>query len=307
MEDVRVVAMRVREGDDASCLNLNRAQTPRLFGVRPDQMSARGAFTFLSTIDSIAAKQPWLLLNLREDDDIVPAIGDEATVVYGLGKSLGDVLPYVDGRGRTFKIRIVGVLANSILQGNLLISEEEFIKRFPAESGYRAFLIDAPASRVDEVRRALGRALADVGLDVVRGQQRLAEFNVVQNTYLSVFQTLGGLGLLLGSAGLGMVVLRNVMERRGELALLRAVGYRRGLLRWLVLAEHLWLLVLGVGCGVITALVAVLPALASPATTVPVGTLALTLGGVMAGGVLWVWLASVFALRGPLLAALRNE
>ena len=33
----------------------------------------------------------------------------------------------------------------------------------------------------------------------------------------------GGLGLLLGSVGLGVVVLRNVLERRGELALLLAV------------------------------------------------------------------------------------
>jgi len=39
----------------------------------------------------------------------------------------------------------------------------------------------------------------------------------VQNTYLGTFQILGGLGLLLGSAGLGIVVLRNVLERRGEL------------------------------------------------------------------------------------------
>ena len=51
-------------------------------------------------------------------------------------------------------------------------------------------------------------------------------FNAVQNTYLGTFQILGGLGLLLGSAGLGIIVLRNVLERRGELGLLLAVGFR---------------------------------------------------------------------------------
>ena len=50
---------------------------------------------------------------------------------------------------------------------------------------------------------------------------RLAAFQEVQNTYLSIFQLLGGLGLLLGTVGLGMVVLRNALERRSELAELR--------------------------------------------------------------------------------------
>ena len=36
--------MRVREGDDASCLNLNRAQKPRLLGVKPELLTDR--FTF---------------------------------------------------------------------------------------------------------------------------------------------------------------------------------------------------------------------------------------------------------------------
>jgi len=46
----------------------------------------------------------------------------------------------------------------------------------------------------------------------------------VQNTYLNTFQVLGALGLLLGSAGLGVVVLRNVLERRAELAAMLATA-----------------------------------------------------------------------------------
>jgi hypothetical protein len=37
--------LRLREGDEASCLNLNRAQTPRLLGVDPNELARRGAFT----------------------------------------------------------------------------------------------------------------------------------------------------------------------------------------------------------------------------------------------------------------------
>jgi ABC-type antimicrobial peptide transport system permease subunit len=136
---------------------------------------------------------------------------------------------------------------------------------------------------------------------------RLAEFNTVENTYLSIFQMLGGLALLLGSFGLGIVVLRNVMERRSELALLRAVGFRKRSLQWLILSEHWLLLLLGLGSGVIAGLVAVLPALRSPGADVPYISLTLTLIAVLLSGIFWTWIATRLALRSPLLVALRNE
>ena len=75
--------------------------------------------------------------------------------------------------------------------------------------------------------------------------ERLAEFHRVENTYISTFQTLGGLGLLVGTIGLAAVLLRNVLERRRELALLGAVGYRRAHVFAIVLAENVLLLVWG--------------------------------------------------------------
>src|SRR5206468_695332 len=203
------------------------------------------------------------------------------------------------------KVRIVGAVANSILQGNLVIAEDAFIARFPSESGYRMFLIDAPSKNVNEISKNLSRALRDTGLELTPASRRLAAFNGVQNTYLSTFQVLGGLGLLLGSVGLGVVVMRNVLERRGELALLLAVGFRRRALKWLVMSEHGALLLLGLGVGALSALVAVLPALLSPGADVPYGSLGLTLVVVLISGAVWTWVATALALKGRLLDALR--
>ena len=239
--------------------------------------------------------------------ETVPAIGDEASIVWAMGKKVGDTLDYTDERGRTFKVRIVGAVANSILQGNLVIAEDEFIARFPSESGHRMFLIDAPSKKVNEISKSLSRALRDTGLELAPTTQRLAAFNAVQNTYLSTFQVLGGLGLLLGSVGLGVVVMRNVLERRSELALLVAVGFRWRALKWLVLSEHGALLLIGLAVGIVAAGVAVLPALLSPGADVPYASLALTLAAVLISGALWTWLATALALRGRLLDALRNE
>jgi ABC-type antimicrobial peptide transport system permease subunit len=169
------------------------------------------------------------------------------------------------------------------------------------------FLIDAPSNNVSGISATLSRAMQDVGLELTSTVQRLNQFNAVQNTYLGTFQVLGGLGLLLGSAGLGVVVLRNVLERRGELGLLIAVGFRRRLLQQLILSEHGALLIAGLGIGSVAAVVAVLPAIVSPGTQLPYGSLALTLIAVLLNGALWTWLATRYALRGDLLGTLRNE
>ena len=322
---VGIVQLRVRDGDEASCLNLNRAQKPRLLGVRPDALAGR--FTFAKLLKG-SPNAPWELLRSSRGDealnknsafdqslltsaatetDEIPAIGDANSIQWALGKKVGDTLDYTDGHGRAFKLRLVGAVANSILQGSLIIDEAEFVKRFPSESGYRMFLIDAPSNSVAQVSATLSRALQDTGLELTPAVRRLNAFNAVQNTYLGTFQVLGGLGLLLGSAGLGVVVLRNVLERRGELGVLTAIGFRRRSLQKLVLSEHGALLGLGLGIGIAAAAVAVLPALLSPGTQLPYASLALTLGAVLLNGLLWTWLATRFALRGNLLAALRNE
>ena len=302
-----LVAMRVHDGDDASCLNLNRVQKPRLAGVAPSALAERGSFTFAETAVDPGGADPWTLLDADLGADVVPAIGDAASIQWSLGKRVGDEVAYTDGRGRPFRLRIVGAVANSVLQGALYISDEAFRRRFPAETGYRMFLIDVPAAQADEVSRVLSQQLADVGLEVTPAAERLAELGAMQNTYLAIFQTLGVLALVLGSAGLGIVVLRNVLERRGELALMRAVGWRRRALYRLVLMEHWGLLAMGLGCGIASAAVAVAPVLAAAGSPVPVVALAGTLLAVGASGMLWTYLATRFALRGPLLAALRNE
>jgi len=303
----QLVAMRAREGDTASCLNLNRVQKPRLLGVAPEALARRGAFTFAETAVDPGGKNPWTLLEADLGEDVVPAVGDANSVRWSLGLKVGEALRYTDGRGRPMTIRIVGTVRNSILQGALLIGEDAFREAFPAETGYRMFLIDTPAEEADAVAKTLSRQLADVGLSVTPTARRLADLGAMQNTYLLIFQTLGGLGLLLGSAGLGVVVLRNVLERRGELALMQAVGWRRRRLHRLLLVEHWGLLAMGLGCGVVSAALAVAPVIANAGSPVPYLSLAGTLLAVGAGGLLWTYLATRAALRGPLPAALRNE
>jgi hypothetical protein len=317
----KIYPVRVRQGDDASCLNLYQPQQPRVLGL-PDELLQRGGFAWGATLAEAPAERanPWLLLERdwgRAEDGapLVPVVLDAATAIYSLhlsGVGARYELPRWDTRTPTSSAPsvhclVVGLLKNSVLQGDILMSARTLVGQFPELSGYRFFLIDCPSERQVAVETALEKGLGDYGFDAQLASDRLAMFLVVQNTYLSTFQSLGGLGLLLGTLGLVVVELRNVLERRGELALLRAVGFRTGTLALLVLAENAVLLVGGLAIGLIAALVAVAPHLVERSAAVPWLSLAGTFALVIVVGLSAGWLAVRASLAAPLLPALRGE
>jgi hypothetical protein len=294
MPQARVVPFRVREGDDASCLNLNRAQKPLLVGV--DATKLVGSFAF--------ASGSW---EKMADTSFVPAIADQATAMWGLGKGVGDTLDYQDASGNTFQVKIVGLLAGSVLQGKMIISEQAFLAKYPDAAGYRFFLIDAPREQAAEVAAHLTRQLEQRGLALEPAKQRLELFMSVQNTYIGIFTVLGGLGVLLGTAGIGVLIARHVLERRGELGLMQALGFQPGSLRLMILGEHSVLLVLGVILGAATAALAVIPQLIGSSGSLPVAFLGNLILGVLIFGLLVCVIAVSIAVRGKLTEALRRE
>jgi ABC-type antimicrobial peptide transport system permease subunit len=149
--------------------------------------------------------------------------------------------------------------------------------------------------------------LSDYGFAVESSQERLAGYHRVENTYLSTFQSLGTLGLVLGTIGLATVLLRNVLERRQELALLRAVGYRMRVIAVIILAENIFLMFWGLASGTICALLAILPALNARGASVSLTMTAVILIAVLIAGLLSSVFAVIAALRTPLLPALRAE
>ena len=292
MSGVRVVQMRVRDGDDASCLNLNRAVQPRLLGVDFAELSK---------------KQFGLDWSGVKADGAVPGVVDANTLQWAMQKKLGDVLEYDSERGEKARVQFAATVSGSVLQGLVIIPERDFTAKFPNTAGTRFFLVDCPREKADALREHLTRQLGDRGLELVPAVKRLAEFNEVENTYLSIFQVLGGLGMLLGSAGLGIVVARNVFERRREFGLLEAVGFTPQLLRRLVFAEHRWLIIGALGIGAVSALTAVWPRLSAQAAHFPWRGILTLLAGMALLGVFWAWLATRLALRRSQLAALRTE
>lgn len=303
VSQLQVAALRIKPGEDASCLNLYRTQLPTLLGVPDDviaQWTAEGRFRFVGA----GGKHPWDVLQSTGDDGTIPVIGDMNTLQYSLHLGPGDT---IDVPQKPDRLRIAGILDGSVFQGVLLMSERNLLRLYPEQAGFGYFLVETPLSDALRVSQWLETELSDFGFDSDRVADRLAQFLAVQNTYLSTFQALGGLGLLLGTFGLGTVMLRNVLERRAELALLRAVGFRNGRVSMLVLCENALLMGWGLLAGAVSALIAMSPHLASTGADVPWWRLVLLLAAVACVGMATAGWAVRAAVGAPIVATLRGE
>ena len=231
------------------------------------------------------------------DNCIIPAIAYQTVITWGLMKKVGDTLNYLNEQGKEIKLLLVGGLKNSVYQGNILISDSLFIANFPSAGGSKIMLIDAPMEKTENIKNLLEERFIDFGIEITPTTTRLATFNSVTNTYLSVFMILGGLGVLIGTIGLGIVLLRNIMERKSELALLSAIGYRNNIILKLVFTENCILLVAGIIAGILSALIGILPSLLSASYTMNTPVILLLIAIVFLSGLLWIYFPARYSLK----------
>jgi hypothetical protein len=276
--EMEFMPLRRRDGQDISCLNLNRAVNPTILSVG-DPAAWAGRFRFARSIET--ADNPWTLLDDTRDGAI-PVIADDETARYILKLGIGETMEVPDGRGQSRKVLLVGTLAFSIFQGELLMGGENFRVLFGDAGGFGVVLVRTAPEQMVAARKSLSRELGGYAASVEPTAELLARYQEVANTYLSTFQELGALGLMLGAAGLAVVLLRGLLERKSELALLTALGFRPGAKVRLVLAENALLLVLGLAAGLVCALIGAGPNLIAAERPINLPALVGTLGAVLA-------------------------
>lgn len=293
-DSVQFVQFHAVYDDQASCLNLNRIANPRILATDPAMLDGR--FSFAEKIESLDAAKPWLGLN-QEFGNIIPAIADQTVIQWGLGKKIGDTLTYIGSQGESVKLLLVGGLANSIFQGNVLISEQNFQKHFSIGNGSNFLLVDCPATQKPDVEEALNLTFRDKGWSMQDTVQKLAEFNAIESTYLSIFFLMGAFGMLLGIIGLSIFLVRNLLERKAELALFKAMGFKDKTILQILLYENLCLFFAGILSGTLSAFIAALPTFLNDAQTVPIGFLLAVLGFLLLNGICCICLVSIRIIR----------
>ncbi len=305
LTEIEWIPFMLKEGDDASCLNLNRIQNPRLLGVETHHLARRNAFSFTRQLDT-EKSDGWNILDLEPGPNLIPAIADETVIVWGFGLSVGDTLTVSASDGGQYGLVFYAGLTPSVFQGHIIISESNLRKLYPEIEGYRFFLMDCEDGCTDDMTTRITRRMHPYGWEMMNAKVKLAGFQTVTNTYLDIFLALGGLGLILGTAAFAVLVFRSMAERKTELALCQAVGFTRRRIAVILFSEHFLILLLGIFGGLLSSglLMAGFPQRVPGSAMILAGGI---LTAVILNGAFWIWISSRAALRTQLLNALRNE
>lgn len=239
--------------DDASCLNLNKVVNPTVLGVDMDALRASD-FQIEQSIWSLDRDGAFGVMQTATDS-VYPALIDATVLTWSLMMNLGDTLYYQNDRGQRVAIRLAGTLSNSIFQGNILIDRSHFAQIWPETTGSEVFLLKTDQAETENVRNLLGQALNEYGVRVTTTADRLRQFNSVTDTYLTIFLTLGGLGLLLGIMAFVIVVRKNLTMRHREINLYRTLGFTDRRIAQILNRENLRVPLAAIATGVLGSLV----------------------------------------------------
>ena len=205
--------------DEASCLNLNKVSTPTVLGVDLKEMEAFGIKE-----SSLSTTHSSLYI-------------DQESLLWSLKKSVGDTLFYQNERGENVPVLIAGTYPTGIFHGNAIMSVNDFRRLWPKENGVEVLLMKS--SRPAEAVEILSTAMSEYGLNVQTMEERIKMFFEVTETYLLIFLTLGGLGLLLGIFSLMIIVRKNLTAQTATIRQYRAMGFPKPLIAQFLFRENL--------------------------------------------------------------------
>jgi len=127
----------------------------------------------------------------------------------------------------------------------------------------------APGQDVHQVALALGAAFLANGLDVTEARAAYDKQMAISAGITTLLQGFMALGLIVGIAALGVIATRSVVERRQQIGVLRAIGYKRRMVQAGFLLESSFVSLAGTVLGVVLGLLLAQQIVTSMAKTDP--------------------------------------
>ena len=242
-KEAQVVQLLKYSADDASCLNLNKVTTPNVLGIDMEVLES-SSFKIIKNIEKLR----------QAENSVYPALVDETTLTWSLGKNLGDTIVYIGEKGKTVSIQLAGTLQNSIFQGYILIDKTLFTEIWSEISGSEIMLVKVPDRVVTDTNMLISQALNNYGVRVMTTGERVKMFYSITDTYLTIFLTLGGMGLLLGIFSFVIVVRKNIVARLKEITTYRSLGFNQKRMVDLLYKENIIIPLFAISTGAIGSL-----------------------------------------------------
>ncbi len=171
----------------------------------------------------------------------------------------GDKVVIRDLTGNDVVVTVAGFTKSRLIEGVYIRSD--------AVSGDNGFQSDAQSiylvkfkdslsdSRIKDISKDLEQEFLANGMKTFIIKEELESMLQTMTSFMSLMQSFLSLGLIVGIAGLGIITIRSVSERKQQIGMLRAIGFKRGMILRSFLVESSYIALLGILTGTILGII----------------------------------------------------
>ena len=159
------------------------------------------------------------------------------------------------GRSRT--LRVGAIATSGFAFAPALMSADALAGLAGPRAAPTLLYVDTePGADAQEVAESVNARFLANGADAVSFRKEVGDGLAQQQQFFRLMQGYLALGLVVGIAGLGVVMVRAVWERRRQIGVLRALGFQPGAVRRAFVAESMFValegILIGVGLAVVS-------------------------------------------------------
>jgi len=209
---------------------------------------------YLSEYDS--EREVWYAI--RDSESLVIVDGSfgtqNAIVTTGppqaslLSLKLGDVLKIKDKNDNLVEKKVIGILDTTLIQG--IFSYNVYVEQDFGINTSSVFLFSIKTGLdVDETAKELESAFLSNGMQTIVVETVVLNIIATLNQFFYLFDAFMALGLIIGIAGLGIITIRSVHERRQEIGMMRAIGFKKKMVLSSFVIETSTIAIIGILIG----------------------------------------------------------
>jgi putative ABC transport system permease protein len=209
---------------------------------------------YLSEYES--EKEVWFAI--RENSSLVIVDGSfgpqNAIVTTGppqtslFSVNLGDIIKIKNKNDVLVEKKVIGILDTTLIQG--IFSYNFFVEQEFGINSSSVFLFSIKTDFVvDETAKELESAFLSNGMQTIVVETVVLNIIATLNQFFYLFDAFMALGLIIGIAGLGIITVRSVHERRQEIGMMRAIGFKKKMVLTSFVIETSTIAIIGILIG----------------------------------------------------------
>ncbi len=154
------------------------------------------------------------------------------------------------GQNRTRTLKIIGIMDQSIFIQGIVVKKEIVRNEYGGLDNLVVIKLKS-GEDADAYSKDFERKYLELGVQTYDLKGIINDILKVTNNMMYLMEGFLGIGLLVGIAGIGIISYRNVIERRQQIGMLRAIGFKKKMITKSFLIETSFITLLAIVIGIL--------------------------------------------------------